>query len=252
MRTTMQLEEAGGTSGPRVLLLPGLGARGTGFRGLAQALATVARPVMVDYPQGRLAACGAGRLARDVLEAAGPVDAVIASSFAGMIGGHLASMGAVSGLALLGSFTDPRQLGLRGRLIPLMGPIAELGRPGLVAASLAAFRRIPREQVPEIVPSTPAERRSVLHRAFAIPREAPPPPLHRASVSCICLHGDRDVLVPVSVLPRVARALPRDTPLHVLRGAGHVPYFTHVEQCFDLLAPWLKRLEQASPDREVA
>jgi len=251
MRHGVELTEMGRGVGPRVLLLPGLGARGSGFRALAGLLSEVARPVLVEYPEGPRAACGVGALAREVLRAAGRMDAVVASSFGGMVAAHLAAAGAVRGVAFLGSFTRPEHLGPRGHLIALMGPIAVLGRPGPLTAALASWKRIPTERVPEVVPTTSLERMTTLHRAFAIRREPPPPELRGLPVSCVCIQGDRDVLVPASTMARLAASLPPGTPRHLLGGVGHVPYFTHPEECARLLMPWLDALVPAS-DVETA
>ncbi len=247
MRREVQLTEVGGSRGPRVLLLPGLGARGTGFRALAEQLAPLCRPVLVEYPEGEHAACGAGALARQVLLAAGHLDAVVASSFGGMVAAHLAAAGAAKGVAFLGSFTRPSHLGPRGLLIAMMGPIAVWARPGAVAAGLAAWKPVAFSQVPEVVPTTKLERATTWHRAMAIGSEAPPPELRRLPVSCLCIQGSRDVLVPPSTLERLARSLPPGTPTHLLHGAGHVPYFTHPEECSRLLRPWLEALTPAEP-----
>lgn len=246
MRQDVELTEMGRGTGPRVLMLPGLGARGVGFRALAERLSFVARPVLVEYPEGSHAARGAGELARQVLSAAGRVDAAVASSYGGMVAGHLAAAGAVRGVAFLGSFTRPEHLGLRGHLIPMMGPIAVLGRPGPLMACLASWKRVPAGQVPEVVPTTALERMTTLHRAFAVRREPPPPELGRLPLSCLCLQGDRDVLVPASTMARLAASLPPGTPQHLLRGAGHVPYFTHPAACARLLTPWLLALVPGS------
>jgi pimeloyl-ACP methyl ester carboxylesterase len=244
MRREVQLTELGQGRGPRVLLLPGLGARGTGFQALAGQLAHVARPVLVEYPEGRHAAFGAGALARQVLLAAGKFDAVVASSFGGMVAAHLAAAGAARGVAFLGSFTRTSQLGMRGRVIGMMGPIAVWGRPGILAAGLAAWKVVPLDEVSEVVPTTKRERDTTWHRALAIHDEAPP---RRLPVSCVCIQGDRDVLVPPSTLERLAASLPSGTPRHLLRGAGHVPYFSHPEDCARLLRPWLEALKPAEP-----
>ncbi len=246
MRERVSVVESAGR-GPRVLLLPGLGARGEGFRTLATALSTRARPVIVEYPEGARAGTGAGALAREVMEAVGPVEAVVASSFGGMVAAHLAAAGAVKGAAFLGSFTDPAQLGFRGRLLFAMGPIAAFGRPGALAAGLAAASSVRRADVPRIVPTTAVERWSVWHRAFALGRERPPPSLAGSRLACVAIHGARDVLVPVSTLLRLAEALPVGSPVHVLPGAGHVPYFTHPADCARLLAPWIARIERGAP-----
>jgi pimeloyl-ACP methyl ester carboxylesterase len=245
MRQGVQLTEVGQGRGPRVLLLPGLGARGSGFRVLAEQLSSLARPVLVEYPEGRFAACGAGELAQQVWRAAGSMEAVVASSFGGMVAAHLAAAGAVRGVAFLSSFTRPEHLGARGHLLPMMGPIAVLGRPGALTAALASWKRIPVRQVPEVVPTTALERMTTLHRAFAIPRELPPPELARLPLSCVCLQGDRDMLVPASTLARLGASLPPGTPQHLLRGVGHVPYFTHPEECARLLTPWLTALSSS-------
>jgi pimeloyl-ACP methyl ester carboxylesterase len=245
MRRTVEVRQTGG-EGPRVLLLPGLGARGSGFEALARRLSAVARPLLVEYPEGPHAARGAGALAQEVLGAVGAVDAVVASSFGGMVAAHLASRGAVRGVAFLGSFTRPEHLGPRGWLLPMMGPLAVLGRPGAFAAALASWKPIARASVPEVVPTTRLERMTTLHRAFAIAREPPPPVLRELPVSCVCIQGERDVLVPAASMARLAASLPKGTPQHLLPGVGHVPYFTHPEDCARLLTPWLQALPAAS------
>ncbi|QRK08968.1 alpha/beta hydrolase [Archangium violaceum] len=252
MRQVVELTELGRGVGPRVLLLPGLGARGAGFRALAERLSRVARPILVEYPEGEHAARGAGALANEVLRAAGPVDAVVASSFGGMVAAHLAAGGAARGVAFLCAFTRPEHLGLRGNLLAMMGPIAVLGRPGPLTAALASWKPIPLARVPDVVPTTWLERMTTLHRAFAIGGEPPPPELRKLPVSCVCVQGDRDVLVPPSSMARLAASLPPGTPQHLLRGAGHVPYFTHPEECARLLTPWLDALAPASGVESVA
>ncbi len=242
MRREVQLTELGQGRGPRVLLLPGLGARGSGFLALARCLEAVCRPVLVEYPEGLAAACGAGALARQVLRAAGSLDAVVASSFGGMVAAHLAAAGAARGVAFLGAFTRTEHLGLRGLAIGMMGPIARWARPGAVAAGLAAWAPVPFSRVQEVVPTTALERDSTWHRALAIRGEAPPPELRKLPVACVCIQGTRDVLVPPGTVTRLAASLPAGTPLHLLRGAGHVPYFTHPEDCARLLQPWLDAL----------
>ncbi len=249
MRREVVLTEMGQGRGPRVLLLPGLGARGSGFRALAEQLAPRARPLLVEYPEGRHAAHGAEALSRQVLLAAGRVDAVVASSFGGMVAAWLAVAGATRGVAFLGSFTRPEHLGPRGSLISMMGPIAVLGRPGALMASAAAWKRIPVEQVAEVVPTTSLERMSTFHRALSIGKELPPPELRRLPVACVCIQGERDVLVPASTLERLVASLPPGTQRHLLRGVGHVPYFTHPEVCARLLWPWLASL---APDAQVS
>jgi pimeloyl-ACP methyl ester carboxylesterase len=119
--------------------------------------------------------------------------------------------------------------------------VALFGRPGLGAATFAANQVVPTRLVPDIVPTTLTEREAVMARAFAIPKEPPPPPPGNG-IRCIALHGDRDWLLPVDVLPRLVRSLPPGTASHVIAGAGHVPYFTHAAVCARIILPWLDAL----------
>lgn len=239
--------------GPRILLLPGLGARGEGFRALADELAECAQPILVEYPEGRHAGVGARALAKQVLDASGPVDAVVASSMGGLVAAHLAGRGAVRGVAFVGSFSALDHLGPRAPLFRLMAPIARYGRPGWMAASIAAWRHVPNHRVHEVVPTTAIERSSVWHRALAVSKDERPPRLDELDLPFVALHGSRDPLVPVSVLERLGQALPPGTPLHVLEGAGHVPYWTHPAEVGALLKPWVSAVERmTSVPREAA
>lgn len=51
------------------------------------------------------------------------------------------------------------------------------------------------------------------------------------------LFGDLDTLVPVAVVPDLQRLRP-DMSVHVLRGAGHAPLLTHVQEVADRLLEW--------------
>jgi pimeloyl-ACP methyl ester carboxylesterase len=160
-----------------------------------------------------------------------------------MVAAHLVDRGATGAVAFLGSFTRLGQIGVRGNLIRLMGPIAELGRPGALAAAIAANGRVDPALVADIVPTTPVERHSVVFRALAIPREPAPPSLRDRDVSCLVIQGDRDLLVPPSSAQKLLAALPEGTPLHVVSGAGHVPYFSHPELVGRLVLRWLRSLQ---------
>lgn len=241
MRARVVIEELG-RRGPRVLLLPGLGARGAGFRRLAALLAHDARPLLVEYPDGRHAARGTADLAAEVLEAAGPIDAAVASSMGGLVATHLAVQGHVRGVAYVGSFSALAQLGTRASLFRLMGAVATVARPGRLLATVAAQQLVASADAPDVVPTTPSERWGVWHRAFAVAAELAPTSLRERDLHCLAMHGTRDLLVPHSVLEKLAETLPIGTPLHRLRGAGHVPYFTHAEDVAQLLAPWLVRV----------
>jgi pimeloyl-ACP methyl ester carboxylesterase len=93
-----------------------------------------------------------------------------------------------------------------------------------------------------VIPSTQPERSAVWHRAFAIPTEPHGAALHDLPISCVALQGSHDLLVPSSTLPLLAKALPPGSATHIIRGAGHVPYLTHVEECVRLLRPWIESL----------
>lgn len=244
MNPHVQLVEHGRT-GPRVLLLPGLGARGSGFAALARILAEHCRPVLVEYPTGTFAGVGTAALADQVARAAGPVDGVVASSLAGLVAAHLAGAGRVRGIAFVGSFAHREHLGVRGRLVWALGPIATWARPGRLAAMVAAHAAVTPDDAPHVVPMSRIERESTWLRAFAAHREPPPPPLRDLPIACVAVHGRRDWLVPVGTLRRLVGALPPGTPAHVIEDAGHVPYFTHPGELARLLAPWVDRLDVA-------
>lgn len=241
MRADVEIIELG-HAGPRILLLPGLGARGSGFRRLADALARDHRPILVEYPEGAHAHEGPGALALRLAAIAGPCDAAVASSYGGLVAAHLGARGHLRGLAFLGSFTHLEQLGVRGRLIAAMGPIAVFGKPGWGAATIAAHGKVARELVAHIVPTTPLERETVRARANGLRLEGPPPPLRNLPLSCLALQGTRDWLVPPATLPRLLAALPPGSYGEYLDGAGHVPYLTHPERCAQAVRAWLAKL----------
>lgn len=252
LRDQVEIIEQGAGEGPLVLMLPGLGNRGAGFRPLARALSRWMRPVIVEYPEGHHAATGAATLARDVASVVGPMDGVIASSFGGMVAAHFAQISDVRGVAFLGSFTQLDQLGVRASLIRLMGPVAMMGHHvAPLLATVAAFGHVPREHVEDVIPSSVPERTAVLHRSWAIPGESRGVELSGRALSCVAIQGSHDVLVPASTLRRLAKALPPGSRTHLLKGAGHVPYLTHVEQCVERLRPWIDSL-RAEPAEERA
>jgi pimeloyl-ACP methyl ester carboxylesterase len=242
MRETVEIIERGEGVGPRILMLPGLGNRGAGFRPLARALAPWARPIIVEYPEGPYAAMGAEALALRVSETVGPVDGVLGSSFGGMVAGYLAANGRVRGAALVGSFTTLRQLGLRGFLLPLMGPIAIVPAPSVLLASIAARRFVPAVLAPDVVPTLAGERWGVWHMALAVSRQSPGVELRDLPIKCIALQGSGDLIVPPSTLGRLAASLPPGSRTTLIPGAGHVPYLTHVDECVAALRPWIEAL----------
>lgn len=249
MRTKVAYTSFGEGVGPRLALLPGLGARGEGFAALAQLLALRNRPIIVEYPEGHHAAEGPRALARRVAQAVGPVDGVVASSYGGLVAAHMVDQGAAKGIAFIGSFSRLSHLGWRGALIAAMGPIAWL-RPGLGAATLAAAGPVERTEVPRIVPTTARERSAVWHRSRAA-ADDPPVDLRARGGPCVAIQGRLDVLVPMATLSRLVADLPEGTAAHVLPMAGHVPYHSHPWEVARLLAPWVSELSGRKNSTQV-
>lgn len=249
----MKVEIVGDGRGPRIALLPGLGARGEGFRELATLLTPRATSLLVEYPVGPQANTGAMALADELHRAVGPVDAIVASSMAGLVAARFVERRLVRGVAFVSSFTHLSQLGGRKRLFPLMGPIARFARPSRVAATIASWKRVALRDVATIVPTTAPERLGVWHRARAVHREVTRSHPIPEEIACVAIHGDRDALLPLSVLGRLGATLPDGTLLHVLKGAGHVPYWSHAREVRALLDPWLDEVERrlAEVQRDV-
>ncbi len=234
------VETVAGGVGPRIVCLPGLGARGQGFAALVDALRPWAAPSWVDYPESRWAAVGPDRLAAEVLSQVGPVDLVVASSYGGLVAAHLAHAGATRAVAFVGSFLRPAHLGWREPLLFRMGEMALWGRPGPLTASIAAAGWVRSERAAEIVPTTLLERETVRYRVGALRPETLAPPLaERSGLKYLVIQGERDFLVPPSTAPKLLRDLPPETRLVTLPDAGHVPYFSHPGAVAELLKGWL-------------
>jgi pimeloyl-ACP methyl ester carboxylesterase len=69
--------------------------------------------------------------------------------------------------------------------------------------------------------------------------------LHRIRAPTLVLHGDRDVLVPVSNARLLAAGIP-DAELRVFPGAGHGVALEHAEETFSLMCEWLARRRPAA------
>ena len=234
--------------GPRVLLLPGLGARGRGFAALAERLGSWSSPSWVDYPESRWAAVGPDRLADEVFACAGPVDLVVASSYGGLVAAHLVHSGATRAVAFVGSFLRPSHLGWRQGLLRRMGEIALWGRPGVLSAMVASAGWVPLEQACDVVPTTLIERDTVRFRVGALTSESLAPPLVDVpGLRCLVIQGGRDLLVPPSTVPRLMADLPPGTELVTLPDAGHVPYFSHPDELSRLLERWHSTFALSSP-----
>ncbi len=232
-----------GDGATRLVCVPGLGARGAGFSRLASILSLGVKVGIVDLADEGRDVRTPRALAEALAQAVGEVDGVVASSMGGLVAAHFAERGWCRGVAFLGSFTRLGQLGWRGRCFAGMGPVAVIGRPGRLAASLAAAEPVPAREVAELVPTTAAERWDVWRRAWAVAGDVSAPGVVPAQVACVAIQGGRDVLVPPATMPRLLRDLPAGTPAHVLSDAGHVPYWSHPWDVARLLAPWIERLK---------
>ena len=72
--------------------------------------------------------------------------------------------------------------------------------------------------------------------------------LHRIRAPTLVLHGDRDVLVPVSNARMLADGIP-DAELRVFAGAGHGVALEHAEETFAVICDWLARRRPAAGER---
>ena len=67
------------------------------------------------------------------------------------------------------------------------------------------------------------------------------PDLAEVTVPTLLLHGEGDLVVPLSVSESVASAIP-DSELVVIPGAGHVPTMTHPQAVVSAISSWSARL----------
>jgi pimeloyl-ACP methyl ester carboxylesterase len=62
----------------------------------------------------------------------------------------------------------------------------------------------------------------------------------------LVIHGDLDAMVPRASSEEWARVLP-NSRLHVLSGAGHIPWWEHADRIFPLIDGFLQSLPPRSP-----
>jgi len=231
-------ERPGSPDFPRILFLPGLGARANGFSLLADRLRSSARCVLVEYPRGSDAGDTPGELAARLAATVGSFQGVVASSYGGLLAGELVRQGHVKNAAFIGSFFRKSHLGWRGPFVPLLGGVAIGVRPGRLFASIASARLVSRETTADIVPTTREEQWALWYRSNALRRWPDPGDLRGIEGKFLVIQGGRDLLVPPRVADRLLKDLPPRTFLFRIPEAGHVPYSTHPAECAERLANW--------------
>jgi pimeloyl-ACP methyl ester carboxylesterase len=244
----LTLPGASTAPGGTVLCLPGLGAHGRTFTGLAP-LCTRWRVTLwtppAETPDGWSPLAYHVQLLRAADIPSRHI--VIGSSF-----------GSLTALSL--ALAAPERV----RALVLVGPVAGVDglRRGLLAGVLAA--RLPLSLSPALAPLlaralgglqlTP-ESRALLSEGI---RALPPRELHRRLSDVLCddrrpalealrvptlvVQGTRDLLVPRTHAENVARRIP-GARLHLIPGGSHVPYLSHTADFLGAVGPFLEALD---------
>jgi pimeloyl-ACP methyl ester carboxylesterase len=233
---------------PTLLCLPGLGAPGATFSGLAP-LAARWRVLLWTPPAETPP--GEGVLAHHLaLLQALPLPrrfAVVGSSFGSLTALRLALAvpERVAALVLVGPVAGVRglrRLGLRAALgLPLLLEGGRLGAP-LVSRLLGGSRLSPEGKAQLTGGVRGLGGRELARRLREVATLAHRTELERVSAPTLVVQGTRDLLVPGAHAEEVARRIP-GARLARLPGGSHVPYLSHTPAFLEVVEPFLSRLQ---------
>lgn len=218
-------------SGRRVLLFSGMGGDGRLFGRLRLGGGALSAPAHAEPLAGEDLASYAERLAQ--MHGVGPEDVVGGASFGGMIAAQIASTRRVAGVVLLGSCLQPRRLPGAYRWLERAGPLMPDALLGLRSWGPLLRRRFhpigPDSE--RLLREMADEHPTRLIRAFGRMLMGWPGAA-RPSAPTLCVHGDLDVIIPLSAAD----------PDLVLERAGHAFTLTHAAQTSAAIDAFLARL----------
>jgi pimeloyl-ACP methyl ester carboxylesterase len=232
-----------------LICVPGYGALGECFARLAP-LANVFDMNLLTPPEdghrrpdvlahhASLVASFARRFDRPVL---------LGTSFGGPVAIEAAAQlgEACGGLILISTYAALRDHPLR-RLIPIIGWLEAFANAvQRVGVYFVGGPDLDRDAARELLRQTRSISRSEKHARLlnALTCDAERA-ASRIRVPTLVIHGERDRMVPLERGRALAAAIP-GAELHVIPGAGHVPYVTHPAAVVDQLAAFARRISHS-------